>query len=347
MTQVIQPDGRFIREVIASGGGDLKKCMQCATCSVVCTQSPPDAPFPRRQMAAAQWGLKEQVVADPALWLCHNCGECTTQCPRGAKPGEVMGALRAQAIKYFAFPRFMGELVSKPSGLPVLFLIPALIILSIALFSPRQAAAELEFASLFPVVVLEALFFAISGLVILVFGVSLARYVKAAGGAGPVSWQAAGEILTHKKFENCGNRRVGHLLIFWGFMGLALVGTSVGMGTMFFGMTTPLALTNPFKILANVAAAVIIVGIVLRVSSLRGSAYFDRFFFLTLAGVAATGILSELFRLAQSAALMYGIYYVHLVLVCALFLYAPYSKFAHLAYRTVAVAALRKERNGR
>ena len=126
---VIQPDTKFIREVMASGGGDLKKCMQCATCSVVCSQSPADAPFPRRQMAAAQWGLKEQVVADPALWLCHNCGDCSTYCPRGAKPGEVLGALRAQAIKYFAFPRFMGELVSQPGKLPLLFLIPALIIL--------------------------------------------------------------------------------------------------------------------------------------------------------------------------------------------------------------------------
>jgi quinone-modifying oxidoreductase subunit QmoC len=317
--------------------------MQCGNCSVVCTKSPENAPFPRPQMLAAQWGLKDRLVADPALWLCHNCAECTAQCPRGARPGDVLGALRRHAIEHFAFPRFMGRLVNNPYAAPILFLIPALIFLAIALWSPRGPAGPApEFADVIPIPILEALFFAVAGLVILVFAVGIARFVKATD-AGGFSIEAIGEILTHRRFENCGARRTGHLLLFWSFLGLALMGTIVGIGTMAGLLRTPLPLAHPLKIFANICAIVILAGILLRLGSLRAATYFDRLFFLTLAGVAATGIASELLRLAQAGIAMYVVYFVHLVLIFALFLYAPYGKFAHLAYRTVAIAIVRKD----
>lgn len=352
----IEPDVAFIEEVMNSGGGGLKKCFQCATCSTVCTLSPEDSPFPRRQIVAAQWGLKERVVGDPALWLCHNCGDCTLQCPRDAHPGDTLGALRQAAIRHFAFPRFLASLVGNPRALAVLLLLPALIFASIALWAPKtESAAGPEFASVFPIGAIEPLFFIVAGLAALAFAVGVGRFVRALRASGATAPILAGlgpalkEILAHSRFSKCGrrgNRRVGHLLTLWGFAGLAFMGTVVGIGTMAGIMRTPLALTNPLKIFANLCAVVILAGSITLLAQRTqdpaeraASTYFDWFFLLTLVGVVATGISSELLRLAGAAGMMYAVYFVHLVLIFALFLYAPYSKFAHFAYRTVAMAA--------
>jgi len=91
---VVEPDRELIARVMASGGADLKKCMQCSTCTCVCSLSTEQDGFPRRQVLHAQWGLKDKLVADPSPWLCHYCGDCSEKCPRGANPGEAMMALR-------------------------------------------------------------------------------------------------------------------------------------------------------------------------------------------------------------------------------------------------------------
>ncbi len=109
-TIMLEPDVDFIKDVSKLGGGDLKKCYQCATCSVACPISPDNKPFPRKEMIAASWGLKDRLIADYDIWLCHNCGDCTTLCPRGAKPGDVLGAVRAYAVKAYSKPAFFGRL---------------------------------------------------------------------------------------------------------------------------------------------------------------------------------------------------------------------------------------------
>ena len=108
-TYVIDPDLDFINKVGALGGEDLKKCYQCATCSVACPISPDTKPFPRKEMIAASWGLKDKLVGNADIWLCHNCGDCSTRCPREAKPADVLAAVRTYTIEEYAQPKALAK----------------------------------------------------------------------------------------------------------------------------------------------------------------------------------------------------------------------------------------------
>ena len=103
-----RPDIEFIKSLKETGGDTLKKCYQCASCSVACPLSSDQKPFPRKEMIWSQWGMVERLVADPDVFLCHQCGDCTEICPRGAKPAEVLGAIRA-----YVYTVWLASLVSK------------------------------------------------------------------------------------------------------------------------------------------------------------------------------------------------------------------------------------------
>ncbi|RLB86472.1 MAG: heterodisulfide reductase, partial [Deltaproteobacteria bacterium] len=102
------------------------KCYQCATCSVACPIAPEDSPFPRKEMIAASWGLKDKLIGNGDIWLCHQCGDCTDLCPRGAAPGDVLAAVRSAAIIEYATPKALAMAVNDPKKLPFLIGIPAL-----------------------------------------------------------------------------------------------------------------------------------------------------------------------------------------------------------------------------
>ena len=53
--------------------------------------------------------------------------------------------------------------------------------------------------------------------------------------------------------------------------------------------------------------------------------------------VGLTGMLSWLTRLTGVAMLAYVNYFIHLMFVFVLLWYMPYSKFAHMFYRTLAL----------
>ena len=108
----------------------------------------------------------------------------------------------------------------------------------------------------------------------------------------------------------------------------------------------PYAQVNPIKILANVSAVGLIVGAIWMISNrlkdkgdnIGKGSYFDWYLLLLVLGLGVTGWLSQLTRLAHWPNIAYPMYFVHLVLVFCLFAYLPFSKLAHMVYRTLAMA---------
>ena len=52
--------------------------------------------------------------------------------------------------------------------------------------------------------------------------------------------------------------------------------------------------------------------------------------------VGVTGLGAEVLRWLGAPTIGYIVYFMHLVAVMMLFLYMPYTKFAHIVYRTTA-----------
>ena len=364
---LLEPDLEFKRRILGLGAHDLTACYQCGTCSVVCPIATEDNPFPRKEMIWVQWGLKDRALANSSIWLCHQCGTCTAYCPREAKPSDVMAALRDYSITHYAVPKFMGRALNEPKYLPLLFAIPAIILFLLLGWLGHLTSlpvGRIVYSKFFPIIYIEAIFVAattLSGIGAVVGGF---RYWKAmsqevgGNGKGPAKGLIPTllTIFQHKRFKECQEEPVGtlethkshlhktHLAVFWGFMGLLVTTTSVGIGIYAFGYLTPWPLWHPVKILGNVSGAALIAGLAVFIwrrivdqEKAGKSAYSDWLFLDILVLTTLTGFLCEVLRLADVPRLAYPTYFVHLIFVFFLLVYIPYSKFAHIVYRFVAM----------
>jgi quinone-modifying oxidoreductase subunit QmoC len=359
------PGAELREQLERSGAGNVSRCYQCATCTSVCNLSTMDHAFPRRQMALAQWGLTEQLAADPALWICHQCADCSERCPRDVRPGDVLAGMRAAVIRSLSFPGFIGSLVSNARVTwPLMVLAPWLfwVVLLVALgYYPVNAENlfgsghhEYGYAALAPHWLIYAVFFPIAAWVTLAAGIGGARLWRMMGKgverkgsflSGLIAVLA--DVALHRSFSECEakpSRKTGHFLLFWGFAGAAITSALLIVAIYVQKLPMPLPLTHPYKLLGNISAVALVIGgaqlMINRYGAGRrlvSSNAFDNFFLVLVAVVIGTGVITETVRLAEMPLAAFAIYTLHLGVVMTLFLTFPYSKFAHMVYRTLAL----------
>jgi quinone-modifying oxidoreductase subunit QmoC len=109
----------------------------------------------------------------------------------------------------------------------------------------------------------------------------------------------------------------------------------------------PLPLTDPFKIVGNLASLMIYTGLgimvyqrIFRKKVLGRSSYADWLLLISVALLTVSGTLVEAARFLEWT-VAYHLYFFHLVSVWFVIIYLPFTKLGHIFYRTAALVYAR------
>lgn len=356
----IQTNIEFLQQVKKLSGVNLKECMQCGNCTAVCKLNNGDSAFPRKEMMWSAWGLKDKLIGNPALWQCHQCGDCSTTCPRNVKPANVLSALRELNYLEYSRPVFLAKWLSKPAYLPLVIIFPVIIIHVILYFAgtfSRPVTEIVNYSDFFPHAWLNSTFTIITLLFYSGAIIGLNAFWNDMKKKFPGNRKnnfiksfiaVFKEVMIHKKFKSCETskfRSSAHFLVFWGFISLLAVTVVAIFNVIFFEY--PMRFWHPAKVAGNIASLMLFVGLGIMIfnrlfnkKELGKSNYFDWYLLISFFLLTLSGTLTEMARFLnwQTA---YIIYTFHLVMVWLVFIYAPFSKFGHMMYRTVALVYLK------
>ncbi len=95
-----QVTGTLVEEISNIPGGErIRLCIQCGTCSASCPNANRMDHTPRKLIAMARAGMREEVLSSNSMWLCASCYLCTVRCPREIKITDIMHALECISVR--------------------------------------------------------------------------------------------------------------------------------------------------------------------------------------------------------------------------------------------------------
>lgn len=349
-------DPRLIEEIKKLGAFDLEACYSCGNCSAMCPLCDGEVSFPRRMIRYSMLGMEKRILSSPEPWLCYYCGECSDTCPREADPGSLMMALRRYTIRKYSIGRIADVFKSAfTSGLAWLLLTVISVVAILLFYNREMDLEEVDFLSFMTLEDIHNAGLFITGFITLAFLANIIIMVRAIrhGSNGETisisdltkaTIPTAKEAVMQKRFGTCeGNewRRLAHIAISWGFMGMFLA-TVIIMGIDYEYLPLPRVL--PF-IIGSVSGAVTLAGaayyIYLRLT--RKTAYgkyshrSDWSFLVLLVLSVVTGYVMVAFRLLDMSMAAYISFAIHLVVVFNFLMSLPFTKFAHVVYRPLAL----------
>jgi heterodisulfide reductase subunit C len=90
----------FVEKIASEPGGEcIRWCVQCGTCSGSCPNVLWMDHSPRKIIALARAGMRQEVLSGNSMWCCATCHLCTVRCPRGIEMPELMHVLECMATR--------------------------------------------------------------------------------------------------------------------------------------------------------------------------------------------------------------------------------------------------------
>ena len=122
----------FGKELKKYGAFDFNACYNCGTCTAICSLSTEEDSFPREMVRNSVLGDEEGIKASLKPWLCYYCGECSSNCPQKANPGELMMSLRRWLTSVYDWTGLSGLLYK---SLPLSIIAFVLTALAVVLYA--------------------------------------------------------------------------------------------------------------------------------------------------------------------------------------------------------------------
>jgi ferredoxin/nitrate reductase gamma subunit len=358
----------LLRDIARYGGATIEKCFNCGNCTAVCPHSEGVDTFPRKLIRYAQLGVTSRMVASKDIWVCHYCGECSETCPREAQPGEFMAAARRYAISRNDPTRLSTLLYTSPAAnLVALLLTTALLGFFLLRDAGPIGGRFFEFVSGKAVHDVGIVVGLISMAVMAVGAFRMARGVIlspefASGLSTPEGHGARfvrgiaevlSEVFYQKRYRVCGSEQTAvwylsrwfsHWAILWGFMFCLFATTWAYLDHLPDGTHVPLY--YPSRLSGTIGGLLLLYGTALALwqrfrpstSYAKDSALADWVLLLYLFLLAITGfILTILVYVAPATVFGNIVFLAHTIMAFQLILMLPFSKLAHVVYRSLAL----------
>jgi len=333
----------FGKELNKYGALNFNACYNCGNCTAVCSLSTENDSFPREMVRLSTLGLEDDIIASLKPWECYYCGECSTNCPQEANPGELMMSLRRWLTSKYDWTGLSGLMYKSLSLSLGAFILAFAAVIAFAFSVGFELEKMVHFGHYFEMIAIATV-----GVVILLPNVvrmwwftilkpdtkvPLVNYIKATG-------ELFVHMFTQKKALGCDDnqfRWFEHFILVLAY--LSLLFTTVFLDWF--------ASTNMFIIVLGYVESVIIFIVTIDFVSGRikknkavskNSQPSDWFFVIWLLLMGLTAMLVRLFIDLQILEMNKWLYLVHLtILVQWALIIVPFGKWTHFLYRSFAM----------